>query len=57
MNSMYHDGMRELQDDFDGRRVADALESRRKHRDYIRDALPHDDAHRAEVGSLEPPQP
>jgi hypothetical protein len=48
--------MRELQDDFDGRRVADALESRRKHRDYIRDALPHDDAHRAEVGSLEPPR-
>jgi predicted pyridoxine 5'-phosphate oxidase superfamily flavin-nucleotide-binding protein len=34
MNSMYHDGMRELQDDFDGRRVADALESRRKHRGF-----------------------
>lgn len=34
MESMYHDGMRELQDAFDGRRVADALESRRKHRDF-----------------------
>ncbi|MDB5378304.1 MAG: pyridoxamine 5-phosphate oxidase family protein, partial [Rubritepida sp.] len=27
-----------------------------KARDYIRDALPRDDAHRAEVGSLEPPR-
>lgn len=31
MTSMYHDGQRALQDAFDGRRVADALEHRRKH--------------------------
>lgn len=29
--SFYHEGMRELQDRFDGRRVADALESHRRH--------------------------
>ncbi|WP_424811282.1 pyridoxamine 5'-phosphate oxidase family protein [Roseococcus sp. YIM B11640] len=34
MNSMFHDGMRELQDDFDGRGVADALEAKRKHREF-----------------------
>jgi hypothetical protein len=27
----YHEGMRELQDHFDGRRVADALDAKRKH--------------------------
>ncbi len=31
--SVFHDGMRALQDEFDGRRVADALERRRKHRE------------------------
>lgn len=31
---MFHDGMRALQDEFDGRRVADALERRRKHREF-----------------------
>ncbi len=31
---MFHDGMRALQDEFDGRRVADALEARRKHREF-----------------------
>lgn len=30
----YHDGMRELQDRFDGRRVADALEKHRKHYEF-----------------------
>jgi hypothetical protein len=29
--TFYHDGMRELQDEFDGRRVADAIERNRKH--------------------------
>jgi predicted pyridoxine 5'-phosphate oxidase superfamily flavin-nucleotide-binding protein len=32
--SFYHDGMRELQDHFDGRRVADALEANRLHRAF-----------------------
>ena len=30
----YHDGMRALQDRFDGRRVADALSARRRHYDF-----------------------
>ncbi len=30
----YHDGMRELQDRFDGRRVADALEKHRLHHEF-----------------------
>lgn len=34
MTSMFHDGMRVLQDEFDGRRTADALEARRRHRDF-----------------------
>ena len=34
MTSMFHDGMRAMQDVFDGRRTADALEVRRKHRDF-----------------------
>ena len=33
--SMFHPGMRALQDQFDGRRVADALEKHRKHRDFL----------------------
>lgn len=32
--AFYHDGMRELQDASDGRRVADALEERRLHREF-----------------------
>ncbi len=32
--SMFHAGMRALQDEFNGRRVADALEARRKHREF-----------------------
>lgn len=31
---MFHDGMRALQEEFDGRRTADALEARRRHRDF-----------------------
>ncbi len=34
---MFHDGMRALQDEFDGRRVADALERHRKHREFLPD--------------------
>ncbi|HYZ33196.1 MAG TPA: pyridoxamine 5'-phosphate oxidase family protein [Crenalkalicoccus sp.] len=34
MTSMFHDGMRALQDAFDGRRVADALEAHRRHREF-----------------------
>jgi len=34
MTSMFHEGMRALQDEFDGRRVADALEKNRKHREF-----------------------
>jgi hypothetical protein len=30
----YHDGMRELQDRFDGRRVADGLEKHRLHFEF-----------------------
>ena len=30
----FHDGMREFQDRFDGRRVAEAIEARRKHYDF-----------------------
>ena len=30
----YHDGMRELQDRFDGRRVADVLEKHRLHFEF-----------------------
>jgi predicted pyridoxine 5'-phosphate oxidase superfamily flavin-nucleotide-binding protein len=30
----YHEGMREFQDRFDGRRVADAIDSRRKHSEF-----------------------
>jgi predicted pyridoxine 5'-phosphate oxidase superfamily flavin-nucleotide-binding protein len=30
----FHEGMRELQDRFDGRRVADAIESHRKHHEF-----------------------
>lgn len=30
----YHEGMRELQDRFDGRRIADALESHRRHEEF-----------------------
>ncbi len=37
--SMYHAGMRALQDEFDGRRVADALEARRKHREFWPDEI------------------
>ncbi len=33
--SMFHAGMRALQDEFDGRRVADALETHRKHREFL----------------------
>ena len=29
--AFFHEGMRELQDEFDGRRVADAIERHRKH--------------------------
>ena len=37
--SMFHAGMRALQDEFDGRRVADALEAHRKHRDFLHDEV------------------
>ncbi len=37
--SMFHAGMRALQDEFDGRRVADALEARRKHREFWPDEI------------------
>ena len=37
--SMFHPGMRALQDQFDGRRVADALEARRKHREFWPDEV------------------
>ncbi len=37
--SMFHAGMRALQDEFDGRRVADALEARRKHREFLPDEV------------------
>ena len=37
--SMFHPGMRALQDEFDGRRVADALEAHRKHRDFLPDEV------------------
>ncbi len=36
---MFHDGMRALQDEFDGRRVADALERHRKHREFLPDDI------------------
>lgn len=39
MNSMFHDGMRALQDEFDGRRVADALEKNRKHTAFLADDI------------------
>ena len=29
--AFFHEGMREFQDDFDGRKVADAIERHRKH--------------------------
>lgn len=35
--AFYHEGMRALQDRFDGRRVADALEKHRKHDDFWED--------------------
>jgi predicted pyridoxine 5'-phosphate oxidase superfamily flavin-nucleotide-binding protein len=34
---MYHDGMRELQDRYGGRKVADALEKHRKHFEFTED--------------------
>ena len=34
---MYHDGMRELQDRYGGRKVADALERHRKHLEFTSD--------------------
>ena len=32
--SMYHDGMRELQDRYGGRKVADRIEEHRKHTEF-----------------------
>jgi hypothetical protein len=35
--SMYHQGMRELQDRYGGRKVADRLEEHRKHLEFTED--------------------